>query len=84
MFAVGQVVFSKRGRDKGEPFVVVAEEDGFVYLVDGKLRPLARPKKKKIKHVQLTYHIDAELAGKIARNAQLDADFRKALKAFTE
>ena len=84
MFAIGQVVFSKRGRDKGTAFIVTAEEGEYLWLVDGKLRKLSAPKKKKMKHVQITYHIDVELADKIKRKAYLvDADFRKALSAFT-
>jgi len=85
MFAIGQVVFSKCGRDKGAAFVVTAEEGEYIWLVDGKLRKYSAPKKKKIKHVQVTYHIDVGLADKIERNAYLvDADFIKALSAFNK
>ena len=85
MFAVGQVVFSKSGRDKGIAFIVVAEEGEYAYLVDGKLRTLDKPKKKKHKHIQVTYHVDDELAGKLTNKQYLnDADFRKALHAFNK
>jgi len=49
---IGQVVFSKSGRDKGKAFVIINIEDNYLYLVDGKLRTLNKPKKKKLKHVQ--------------------------------
>lgn len=51
---VGQLVCSKAGRDKCYFMVVVKEEDNFVYVCDGKERPLERPKRKNIKHLQFT------------------------------
>lgn len=58
----GQVVRSIAGRDADRFFVVVEiVDEKTVALVDGKLRPLARPKKKKVKHLQKTNHfIDVE------------------------
>ena len=49
---VGDLVVSRAGRDKGRPFVVLRAEEGFVYLVDGDLRRLDKPKKKKRMHVK--------------------------------
>ena len=51
---VGQIVCSKSGRDKGYFLVVVQEDEKFLYLCDGKERPLERPKKKNVKHVSFT------------------------------
>ena len=56
---VGQVVFSKCGRDKGRAFVILSIEDEYVFLSDGQLRPLNKPKKKKIKHTQPTHTVMA-------------------------
>ena len=50
----GQMVYSKSGRDKGRPFLVISCEGAYLYLADGELRPVERPKKKKIIHVQKT------------------------------
>lgn len=50
----GQVVRSKKGRDEGKVFVVIDIIDkDYLYLVDGKLRKLDRPKKKKVKHLYI-------------------------------
>ena len=49
---VGDLVVSRAGRDKGRPFLVLQAEEGFVYLVDGDLRRLNKPKKKKRMHVK--------------------------------
>jgi len=76
----GQVVYSKRGRDSGRMFVVLSVEGDFVYLIDGEMRPLAKPKKKKIKHIQLTQNsVDLSAAGPRGAN---DADIRKWLSRF--
>ena len=48
----GSIVLAKRGRDAGRYFLVAGCEGDYVYLVDGKTRRVASPKKKKIKHVQ--------------------------------
>ena len=50
----GKVVCSKSGRDKGYFMVIVKCEEGVAFVCDGKERPLERPKKKNLKHLQLT------------------------------
>lgn len=84
---VGQVVISKRGRDKGRAMIVINannldildKEGEYVYLVDGVVRTLSKPKKKKVKHVQPTNTVvDLECCG--LRGLQ-DADIRKLLKS---
>ena len=49
----GLLVKSKAGHDKGQIFVIVDLDESYIYLTDGKIRPLDKLKKKKIKHVQL-------------------------------
>ena len=51
---VGQIVCSRSGRDKGYFMVVVSEDDRYIYVCDGKERPLERPKRKNAKHLSLT------------------------------
>lgn len=50
----GQVVRSLAGRDKGRFFVVLDVEENFAAIADGSLRPLARPKRKKLRHLAPT------------------------------
>lgn len=53
----GLLAISKKGRDKGRPFVVLCELDAdFVSVADGGLRGLSRPKKKRRKHLLPTRH----------------------------
>lgn len=46
---------SKAGHDKGKLYIIMKTEGEYVYLTDGRLRPLARPKRKKWKHIQPVY-----------------------------
>ncbi|GMB10721.1 MAG: KOW domain-containing RNA-binding protein [Candidatus Improbicoccus devescovinae] len=50
----GTVVRSAAGRDKGDFQVIVKIEPGFVWVCDGRHRPLGKIKKKKIIHLYLT------------------------------
>ena len=52
-FEKGMLVKSLAGHDEGSVYIIVETDAQYVYLVDGKTRILARPKRKKRKHVQL-------------------------------
>lgn len=83
---VGQVVRSKAGRDKGRFFVVceVLSED-MVCLVDGDIRPLERPKKKKVKHLARTKTVIPEMGDILEDPDQrYNAFIRRSLKRFQE
>ena len=43
---------SKAGHDAGNIYIIVETDAQYVYLVDGKIRTLDKPKRKKRKHVQ--------------------------------
>lgn len=57
---IGQIVFSKAGRDRSKPFIVVGKTEDSIYVVDGKERPLERPKRKNPKHISATKHCLSE------------------------
>ena len=49
---VGRVCVSRAGRDKGKYLVIVGHADEkHVFLADGALRMIERPKRKKLMHV---------------------------------
>ena len=78
---LGEFATSKAGHDKDRLYMIVGEEEEWVYLCDGRLRTLEKPKKKQIKHLYaLPFTISVSgkggSGGKIA-----DSDIRKALKA---
>lgn len=50
----GQIVRSKAGRDRLRHFVIYEVIDSdYVTIVDGDLRKIQKPKKKKIKHLSI-------------------------------
>lgn len=75
-------MYSKCGRDKGRTFIVIDFDEEFIYLADGDLRRLEKPKKKKFKHVQIVNKVDLGIKEKLEKGYILDADLRKAIKAF--
>ena len=54
MFSKGDIVFCTAGRENGRLMCVTYCDEKFVYLCDGKERPLALPKKKNPKHIEKT------------------------------
>lgn len=55
----GQVVYSKSGRDTGRKFLVTDIVDSsYVMISDGDLRKIEKPKKKKIKHLEITKDVN--------------------------
>ena len=82
---LGQIVFSKAGRDKDHFFVVIEIEKPYVALSDGKLRRLENLKKKKSKHMQVTSYIDENIKEKLeSKNRLSNADIRKSLSYYFE
>lgn len=83
MVLVGQIVFNKAGRDKGDAFIVTKVQEPYAYIANGKGRTIVKPKKKKIIHLQLTNTICYDINEKILSESYiLDADIRKALKKY--
>ena len=52
-FETGMLARSKAGHDEGRVYVITKTDGAYVYLVDGNIRTLQNPKKKKKKHVQI-------------------------------
>ena len=49
----GMLAKSKAGHDKGQVYVIYELDETYVYLVDGRIRMIENPKRKKRKHVQI-------------------------------
>lgn len=81
---IGNIVFSKCGHDKGEIFIVVAKDESYYYLADGRRRLVDKPKKKKFKHVQITNFCFDEIAFRLNIKKCLDSDIRSAIKSYKE
>ena len=80
----GCIVLSIAGRDKGKYFLVIGKEDNYALIVDGKLRSVESPKRKKIKHLMYAGKVAAEkIQMKIDADIPLEnAEVRKAMNLF--
>ena len=56
-----QLARSKKGHDKNQIYVIASEDEDVVYLVNGTTRRIARPKKKKRKHIQPIFHLSSQI-----------------------
>lgn len=77
----GRICRSKSGRDKGRYFIIkeVADEN-YVYIVDGMLRKMQNPKKKKLKHLELKPEIVETIAEKFSSGTKVfDAEIASAI-----
>jgi ribosomal protein L14E/L6E/L27E len=83
---VGQVVKSRAGRDKGNIFLVLEIlDESHVLIVDGDIRKLDNPKKKKIKHLTVYNAVLKELEYKQENNLKINnAYIRKLLEPFNK
>lgn len=80
-----QIVSSLAGRDKGHLFIVIETEPNFVYLVDGKLRKMENPKKKRRKHVAYAGLPGEEISAKLNSGEKvLNSEIRKAIAIFSK
>ena len=81
---VGQVVKSRAGRDNGRVFLVTKIlDDQYVYIVDGNLRKLDNPKKKKIKHLTVFNSVLIEYQERLKNDIMVnDAYIRRILEPF--
>ncbi len=81
---IGKYACSTAGRDKGKYFVITGvADDQHVFLVDGHIRRLEKPKKKKLKHVYITEHVAETLMEKMhSRRKMLDSDIRESIKQY--
>lgn len=77
----GQVALSKAGRDAGKKFVIInVVDDNYVLIADGNLRKIEKPKKKKVKHLELTGDTIEFIREKLLNNVRVsNSDVRKSL-----
>ena len=69
---VGKVVNSKAGRDMHRSFIVIGILNSeYVYISDGKLRKIEKPKKKKVKHLNFTDLVAEEIRDIILSEKQV-------------
>lgn len=80
-FDIGDVAKSLAGNDKGEFYLIIYKDNKYVWLSDGKYRPLSKVKKKNIKHVQVIHTYDNILKEKL-KNKVTNEEIKYFLKTF--
>ncbi|WP_167955458.1 KOW domain-containing RNA-binding protein [Anaerosporobacter faecicola] len=84
-FQVGKLAFSKAGHDKDSIYVIIKSDQEYVYLVDGVYKKLEKPKKKRIKHIQIINEIPANIAECLETGRKVtDEDIKRAIKIFSK
>ena len=77
---ISDVVVSTAGRDRGQFFYVIKEEQNFLYLANGKDRTLDKPKLKKRRHIQKVLRSETRVAEKLrAGDKVLNGELRRDL-----
>lgn len=79
---LGKVVHSKSGRDKGKYFIIIGIIDAeYVYISDGDLRKIEKPKKKKVKHLGFTNLVAEDIREAILSDGRIsNSKIRKFLQ----
>lgn len=78
---IGRICLSLCGRDKGKYFIITRiEDEHYVYIADGVLRKIDKPKRKKLKHLELKSEMLESISEKLKTDKKIfDAELRSAL-----
>ena len=79
---IGTFAKSKAGHDCNQIYVIINCDNEYVYLSDGRIRGIDKPKKKKRKHIQVINYIDPVILEKMQQNNLFNEDIKKAIKNY--
>ena len=84
--ALGRLVRSRAGHDRGTLLVIVGiADEEHVLVADGRLRTLEKPKKKKLRHLEVGKCFSEELQKKLASSSPVqNAELRKFILSASE
>lgn len=74
----GMLAKSQAGHDKDHIYVILQEEGEYVYLVDGEIRTMDKPKRKNKRHIQIIKKIRLETD----RNSWSDLEVKRIIKDY--
>jgi large subunit ribosomal protein L14e len=79
---IGRIVEITQGRDRGHFAIVIGHTgDRFVFLADGRLRKVDKPKKKNVLHIRKTPFMAEEVATLVKSGGKVtNAHLRHALR----
>lgn len=77
---IGGYAVSTAGHDSGKYYVIFQMVNEYVYLVDGRIRTIDKPKKKKILHVQALPQSNQDLIDKVINKTVKNEEIKRAIK----
>lgn len=77
---IGMLAVSMAGHDRETTYVIIDEEDEYVYLADGRIRTVGRPKRKNKKHIQVIKKIQINKPA----DGFKDLEIKRTIKAYQE
>ena len=81
--SLGEIIYSKAGRDCGRQFIITGIIDNdYVLISDGDYRRVEKAKKKKVKHIKFTGLVVESIKEKTENQVRIaNAEIRKALNS---
>ncbi len=77
---IGCFARSLAGHDKDTVYVIIDIDNEYVYLSDGKYKTIDKPKKKRLKHIQIIKKKDSILESK--HKNIINEDLKRAIKIY--
>lgn len=76
----GMAAISMAGHDRGHLYLILKMDGDYAYLVDGSLRTIDRPKKKKLMHMQVIKSVPESFRDSINREYK-NEEIKRILKS---
>lgn len=77
-----KLAVSRSGHDKDSLYVIVKEEANLVYLADGKLKPIEKPKRKNRKHIQIIKNLPKDITEVFTQENFRNEEIKRAIKLY--
>ena len=79
----GQLAISRSGHDEGRLYVILKEEGAYVYLADGRIKTLEKPKKKNKKHIQAIKRLPGNVMELLSQDREFgNEEIKRAIKLY--
>ena len=80
---MGKLAISRAGHDKNHLYVIVREEEEYVFLADGKLKTVEKPKKKNRKHIQIIQSLPISIKNMLTDMETVrDPEIKRAIRLY--
>ncbi len=77
-----KLAVSRSGHDKDSLYVIIKEEANLVYLADGRLKPIERPKRKNRKHIQIIKNLPKDITEVFTQENFRNEEIKRAIKLY--